>query len=126
MTSRSTLSTSSLHRFHISSLALRKAPDLSTDLTLADYRAGRDLAMDAILWYKPGASIRAAADKNDYAVAKDALMTFIKDPLHKYATAESDINRLGYEFLNAKKLDQTLFVLKAERRGLSRLFQCLG
>lgn len=93
-----------------------QAPDLSAELTFADYRGGRDPAMDAILSYTPGPGIvelvRAAADKNDYAAAKAALMTFIRDPLHKYATVESDINRLGYEFLNAKKLDQALLVLK--------------
>jgi tetratricopeptide (TPR) repeat protein len=93
-----------------------QAPDLSTELTFADYRAGRDPAMDAILNYKPGPSIselvKAAAEKNDYAAAKDALMMFIKDPLHRYATVEADINRLGYEFINARKLDQALLVLK--------------
>ena len=93
-----------------------QAPDLSTELTFADYRAGRDPAMDAILNYKPGPSIvelvRASAEKGDYAGAKAALQTFIKDPLHKYATAESDINQLGYALINAKKLDQAILVLK--------------
>ena len=93
-----------------------QAPDLSTELTFADYRTGRDPAMDAILSYKPGPSIvervRGAAEKDHYAAAKEALMTFIKDPLRRYATVESDINLLGYEFLNAKKLDQALLVFK--------------
>ncbi len=93
-----------------------QAPDLSAELTFADYRAGRDPAMDAVLNYKPGPSVaelvKVAADKNDYNAAKEALTRFIKDPLHRYATVESDINRLGYEFLNAKKLDQALLVLK--------------
>jgi len=91
-------------------------PDLSTELTFADYRTGADPAMDAILNYKPGpaivASIGAAAEKNDYAAAKDALSKFLKDPLHKYATVEPDINRLGYEFINAHKLDQAILVFK--------------
>jgi tetratricopeptide (TPR) repeat protein len=93
-----------------------QAPDLSTELTFADYRAGRDPAMDAILNYKPGPGIvevvRAAAEKGDYAGAKAALQTFLQDPLHKYATLESDINQLGYAFVNAKKLDQAILVLK--------------
>jgi hypothetical protein len=93
-----------------------QAPDLSAELTFAEYRAGHDPAMDAILSYKSGPSIvslvQAAAEKNDYAIAREALMRFIQDPIHKYATVESDINRLGYEFLNAKKLDQALLVLK--------------
>lgn len=95
---------------------LWQAPDLSAELTFADYRAGRDPAMDAILAYKPSPSVvslvQAAADKNDYGMAREALMNFIQNPLHKYATVESDINRLGYEFLNAKKFGQALLVLK--------------
>jgi tetratricopeptide (TPR) repeat protein len=93
-----------------------QAPDLSTELTFADYRAGRDPAMEAILNYKPGASIveiiRTAAEKNDPAGARAALSQFLKDPLHKYAAVEQDINHLGYEFLNAKTFDQAILVLK--------------
>ena len=68
-----------------------QAPDLSTELTFADYQAGRDPAMEAILSYKPGADIvalvEAAVEKNDYAGAKQALLTFMRDPLHKYVHA---------------------------------------
>lgn len=95
-----------------------QSPDLSTEITFADYRAGRDPAMDAILNYKPGPDIvelvRAAAEKGDYAGAKAALQTFIQDPLHKYSSIESDINQLGYRFINAKKLDQAILVLKLD------------
>jgi hypothetical protein len=35
----------------------RQAPDLSAQLTFADYHTGRDPAMDLILHYKPGPSI---------------------------------------------------------------------
>jgi tetratricopeptide (TPR) repeat protein len=93
-----------------------QAPDLSTELTFADYRSGRDPAMEAILQYKPGPSIaeiiRGEAEKNDSAGAKDALDKFQSDPLHKYATVEQDLNRLGYDFINEKKLDQAILVLK--------------
>jgi Flp pilus assembly protein TadD len=93
-----------------------QAPDLSTELTFADYRAGHDPAMDAILHYKPSPGVAelvsAAAEKNDSAAAKAAMLTFITDPLHKYASVESDINQLGYTFLNAKKFDQAILVLK--------------
>jgi len=93
-----------------------QAPDLSTELTFEDYRAGRDPAMGAILNHKPGPDVvelvGAAAEKNNYAGAKAAVLTFVKDPLHKYATVESDINGLGYAFINAKKLDQAILVLK--------------
>src|SRR5579862_1780452 len=59
-----------------------QAPDLSTELTFADYQAGRDPAMEAILSYEPGADIvalvEAAVEKNDYAGAKQALLTFMR------------------------------------------------
>ena len=93
-----------------------QAPDLSTVLTFADYRAGRDPAMEAILQYKPENSIaelvRAAAEKGDYAGAKSAVLKFTADPLHKYATVETDINRVGYDFIRDKKFDQAILVLK--------------
>ncbi len=93
-----------------------QAPDLATELTFADYRAGRDPAMEAILNYKPGPSlvdsVKDAAEKNDSAGAEEAMRKFIQDPLHKYATVEADINRLGYDFINEKKLDQAILVLK--------------
>ena len=92
-----------------------QAPDLSTELTFADYRAGRDPAMNAILHYDPTdiiETIGTEAEKNDYAGAKAALQKFLKDPLHKYATVEANINDLGYQFINAEKFDQAIFVLK--------------
>jgi tetratricopeptide (TPR) repeat protein len=93
-----------------------QAPDLSTELSFADYRAGRDPAMDAILNYKPGPGIvelvRAAAERGDHAGARASLQTFIEDPLHRYANVESKINQLGYAFINSKKLDQAILVLK--------------
>jgi tetratricopeptide (TPR) repeat protein len=93
-----------------------QAPDLSTELTFADYRAGRDPAMEAILNYKSevgvAEQVRAAAEKNDYAGAKDALNKFTQNPLHKYATVEADLNQLGYQLISAGKLDQAVLVLK--------------
>jgi tetratricopeptide (TPR) repeat protein len=93
-----------------------QAPDLSAELTFADYRSGRDAPMDLILDYKPGPSIaeivRVAAERNDYAGAKDALLNFQNDPLHKYASAEQDLHRLGYALIGEKKLDQAILVLK--------------
>ncbi len=64
---------------------LWQAPDLSTELTFTDYRAGRDPAMEAILGYKAGPGIaeliRTTANKYDYTTAKEALLKFLKDPL---------------------------------------------
>jgi Flp pilus assembly protein TadD len=85
-------------------------------MTFADYRASRDPALEAILNYKPetaiAETIRNVAERNDYQGAKSALSMYIKDPLHKYAPAEQDINRLGYEFIAENKLEQAILVLK--------------
>jgi tetratricopeptide (TPR) repeat protein len=93
-----------------------QAPDLAAELTFAGYRSGRDPAMDLILHYKPEPSIaqivRAAAERNDYAGAKDALLKFQKDPRHKYASAELNLDRLGHDLIGERKLDEAILVLK--------------
>jgi tetratricopeptide (TPR) repeat protein len=93
-----------------------QAPDLSTELTFADYRAGRDPAMEAILSHKPGVDVvtlvGAAVEKNDYAGAKAALLNFTRDPLHKYSSAEAELNELGYKLVSVNKLDQAILVMK--------------
>jgi Flp pilus assembly protein TadD len=103
-----------------------QAPDLTSQLTFADYYSGRDPAMDLILHYKPGPSIaeivRTAAERNDYAGAKDALLKFQKDPLHKYASVEQDLDRLGYDLVGEKKLDQAILVFKLNVEACSNSF----
>jgi tetratricopeptide (TPR) repeat protein len=93
-----------------------QAPDLTAELTFAEYRSCRDPAMDLILHYKAGPSIaeivRAAAERNDFAGAKAALVKFQKDPLRKYASAEQDLDRLGHDLVSEKKFDQAILVLK--------------
>jgi tetratricopeptide (TPR) repeat protein len=103
-----------------------QAPDLTSQLTFADYYSGRDPAMDLILHYKPGPSIaeivRTAAERNGYAGAKDALLKFQKDPLHKYASVEQDLERLGYDLVGEKKLDQAILVFKLNVEAYSNSF----
>lgn len=93
-----------------------QAPDLSAELTFADYRGGRDPAMHLILHYHPGPSIaqivRSAAERNDYTGAKEALLKFQKDPLHKYASAEQDLERLGHDLIVQKESNEAILVLK--------------
>jgi tetratricopeptide (TPR) repeat protein len=104
-----------------------QAPDLTAELTFADYRSGRDPAMDLILHYQPGPSIAeivcAAAERNDYGGAEKALIEFQKDPLHEYASAEQDLDRLGHDLIGEKKLNQAILVLKLNVKAYPKSFK---
>jgi tetratricopeptide (TPR) repeat protein len=104
-----------------------QAPDLTAELTFADYRNGYDPTLDLILRYKPGPSIaeivRAAAENNDYAGAKDALLKFQKDPVRKYASAEQDLDHLGHDLMGEKRLDEAILVLKLNAEAYPKSFK---
>jgi tetratricopeptide (TPR) repeat protein len=104
-----------------------QAPDLTAELTFADYRNGYDPTLDLILRYKPGPSIaeivRAAAENCDYAGAKDALLKFQKDPVRKYASAEQDLDHLGHDLMGEKRLDEAILVLKLNAEAYPKSFK---
>jgi tetratricopeptide (TPR) repeat protein len=84
------------------------APQVAADLALADYRANVDPALDAALRYAPKASLadslREAADAGDFALAARRYAKWRSDPVHRYADdAETQVNRLGYALLAAKR-----------------------
>jgi tetratricopeptide (TPR) repeat protein len=84
------------------------APQVAADLALADYRANVDPALDAALRYAPKASLadslREAADAGDFALAARRYAEWRSDPVHRYADdAETQVNRLGYALLAAKR-----------------------
>lgn len=84
------------------------APQVAADLALADYRANVDPALDAALRYAPKASLadslREAADAGDFALAARRYEKWRSDPVHRYADdAETQVNRLGYALLAAKR-----------------------
>jgi tetratricopeptide (TPR) repeat protein len=104
-----------------------QAPDLTEELTFADYRNGYDPMLDLILHHKLELSIaeiiRAAVERNDYASAKDALLKFQRDPLHKYASAEQDLDHLGHDLMGKKKLDEAILVLKLNAEAYPKSFK---
>src|SRR5215813_14002143 len=97
-----------------------QAPDLAVDLTMADYRAGRDPALDTIRKYDPRESpvemVRSAIERRDVAGAKKALLTLKNKPLYRYVTVEQQLNSLGYEFLAKKSFQEAIdvFTLNVE------------
>ncbi len=93
-----------------------QAPDLAADLTIADYRAGRDPALEVIKSYDPRQSplqaVRSAVSRRDWAAAKTAVFAHQTNPLYRYATLERSLNSLGYELLGKKSFDDAIEVFK--------------
>jgi tetratricopeptide (TPR) repeat protein len=93
-----------------------QAPDLAADLTMTDYRAGRDPALEVIRKYIPGESllgvVRSAVASRDWAAAKKAVLAQNSNPLYRYTTVERQLNALGYELLAKKSFDGAIEVFK--------------
>ncbi len=93
-----------------------QGPDLAADLTMADYQAGRDPALEVIKKYDPRGSpsemVRAAILHHDLAAAKKAVLAQKGNPLYRYTTVERQVNSLGYELLGKKSFDEAIEVFK--------------
>lgn len=93
-----------------------RAPDLAVDLRFADYQAGRDPVLQTILDFvsNPGLAekVRAAVLAKDIPAAQAAIAQFQKDPVHRYRSAESEVNELGYSLLRGGQKDAALEVFK--------------
>ena len=93
------------------------APQVAAGLTLADYRANVDPALEAALHHRPkeslAALLREAAGAGDFALAARRLAEWRSDPVHAYADdTEAQVNRLGYELLAAKRPDAAVGILR--------------
>ena len=93
-----------------------RAPDLAAEMSFADYRTGRDPALEAILGYRPQAGVqeqvRAAVEKNDLGAARAAIASFRQNPENKYVSAERELNFLGYELLRNRQPDPAVAVFQ--------------
>jgi tetratricopeptide (TPR) repeat protein len=91
------------------------APEIAVEPTFADYRAGRDPALEAVFEYESGISyadlVREATD-GDFAVFVKKYREFKNDPRRKYYDTQSDMNRFGYQLLNANNVDRAIEVFK--------------
>ena len=93
-----------------------QAPELAADLTLADYRAGRDPALEVIRKYNPSQSplgvVRSAIANGDLAGAKNAVLAQRSNPLYRYMNDERQLNSLGYELMGKRSFDEAIAVFK--------------
>lgn len=82
-------------------------PHLFVEMSSADYFAGRDPVLDAVIRYRPLAELVREALPN----ATDVYRRFKADPTHRHLSTEAEINALGYALLREDRVDDALLVL---------------
>lgn len=91
-------------------------PQVSAALTFADYSRNIDTAMQAILNYEPGNSLREIAmalfQANDLKSFKAKAIAFKNDPVNEYQSIEADINSFGYRLAAMQKSDDAIEMFK--------------
>ena len=92
------------------------APHVAADLTFADYHANHDPALKAALTHVPGKPLKGllkeAVLAGDLTLAARRYAEWRADPANAYASAEIEINGLGYELLAATRLDRAIEVFE--------------
>jgi len=92
------------------------APELAADLTFEDYRANIDPALKIALNYVDGKSLGVllteALAANDPQLAAERYNEWRSAPVNRYANAEEQVNRLGYELIAMKRLSQAIEAFK--------------
>ncbi|MGH7515919.1 MAG: tetratricopeptide repeat protein [Gemmatimonadales bacterium] len=92
------------------------APRIAASLSSADYRAGIDPALRAILAARGRPSlaerITPPLRSTDTALAARRLREYRAEPENAYADIEQEVNALGYEFLEGGKLDLAIAVFR--------------
>lgn len=93
-------------------------PDVAAPLSFADYVAGHDPAMEAVLAFEPQVPLLeqlAAAAEEGASPARLADITrkFTDDPRNAYAgVTTTQVNRLGYRFVRASRIDAALTIFR--------------
>jgi hypothetical protein len=89
-------------------------PALYTPLTSADYVAGRDPALAAILAppESPMLAVEAAINRGDSAGAEQALRAGQGATINRYSSLEAQVNTLGYRFLGAGDIPKAVLTLR--------------
>jgi len=85
-------------------------PHISVDVTSADYFAGRDPVVEAVLRYQPLSKIVSAALPK--GTAAEEYRRFKSDPAYTNLSTESEINSLGYSLLREQRTADALTVLR--------------
>ncbi len=92
------------------------APDLTAELTSADYRANTDPALQIIQRHagqKPLIKIlEEALAKDDLALTAKLFREFMAQPVNRYRQIDEAMIALGYNLLRAKKPEQATLILQ--------------
>ncbi len=100
------------------------APQIAADLTFEDYRANRDPALEAALSYVPGKPLsevlKEAVLAGDFHLAAQRYSRWRADPVNSYASAETEVNGLGYELLAARRLDAAIEIFRLNAAAYPR------
>jgi hypothetical protein len=95
-------------------------PHIAAELTFDEYRNNVDPAMRAILAYTPrkplAEEVDAALAAGNTDLVRKLVREFVADPANKYQSIEVPLNRLGYQLLGAKRVEDAVavFELNAE------------
>lgn len=92
------------------------APQIAAELTSADYRAGVDPAMNAILKFVPGKGLgemlTSALAAGGYTEAAKQYRAYLDDPAHVYLETENEVNRFGYDLIARNRLDEAIEIFR--------------
>ena len=91
-------------------------PRVAAEMSFDDYRRNVDPAMEAILTYRPPASlsdqVRTALERDDVAGARAAVQAFRADPRNAYVTAERDLYIAGRDLMSGGKPALAVIAIK--------------
>jgi hypothetical protein len=100
------------------------APQIYAEESSADYRAGRDPAMDAILERidRPplAARLTEALARGDTSAAFDHLSAYIANPQNRFLGVEAEVNALGYEQLRQGRAERAVQLFTLNVRAFPR------
>ncbi|HSS22557.1 MAG TPA: tetratricopeptide repeat protein [Pyrinomonadaceae bacterium] len=91
-------------------------PGIAVELSSTDYRNNIDPAMNAILNYASEPALTDqlldALKNNDVPLAVKRYHEFKSNPTHVYLNTEAQMNRLGYDLMNANKTELAIEIFK--------------
>jgi tetratricopeptide (TPR) repeat protein len=84
-------------------------PEIAVEMSAKEYANNQDLVMHAILSYSSSVpqtldKIRTQVEQGVYEKAEKTAFEFLHDPANKYLNINAQLNSMGYELMNNKKL----------------------
>jgi hypothetical protein len=93
------------------------APQVAVDMSFADYKSNKDPMLEACLNFRakilcldPMQHLRELFSSGKLDQVESEAKKMVADPKYKYVKFEQKINQAGYDLLNSKQLDQSLYV----------------